>query len=260
MSGEVVMAGDRLPLASAFNLRDFGGHATADGRTVRRKMLYRSGTMALLTDRDATQLRAFGIRAICDFRRPNEREAEPTSWHGADVDYYCRDYRETSGVLGEVLRAGAATAEDMRAAMIALYRSIAIDHAESYRAMFRQMLAGRLPILINCAAGKDRTGVGAALILAALGVPRAAIVKDYLLTNDHADWDWRLAQGESRLAAARRDRADVIAPVLHADAAYLDALFETLDADHGGIDCYMEDVLCVDAPAREALREALLIP
>src|SRR3546814_4255016 len=70
----------RLPLESAFNLRDFGGYATADGRCVKRGMLYRSGTMALLTDGDADHLRSLGIRAICDFRRGNERTAEPTLW------------------------------------------------------------------------------------------------------------------------------------------------------------------------------------
>lgn len=247
-----------LPLASAFNLRDFGGHAAGDGRRVKRGVLYRSGTMALLTDADAAQLRALGIRAICDFRRANERKAEPTAWHGDDVDYYWRDYNETSGVLGEMLRAEGASAQDMRAAMVALYRVIAIDHADSYKAMFAQILAGRLPILINCAAGKDRTGVGAALVLAALGVPRATIVEDYLATNRHADWEWRLAQGETRLAVAMRTRADVIAPVLVADVAYLDTLFETLDAAHGGIDGYLEMVLGIDATARAALGEVLL--
>ncbi|MBH1993010.1 MAG: tyrosine-protein phosphatase [Sphingomonadaceae bacterium] len=247
-----------LPLASAFNLRDFGGHATGDGRRVQRGMLYRSGTMALLTDEDAAQLRALGIRAICDFRRPNERKAEPTAWHGVEVDYYCRDYSETSGVLGEVLRADNASAKDMRAAMVALYRVIAIDHADSYKAMFAQLLAGRLPILINCAAGKDRTGVGAALVLAALGVPRETIVEDYLATNTHADWGLRLAQGETRLAVAMRTRAEVIAPVLAADIAYLDTFFETLDAAHGGMLGYIEDVLGIDAAARAALCDRLL--
>ncbi|MFD1106461.1 tyrosine-protein phosphatase [Sphingobium olei] len=247
-----------LPLASGFNLRDFGGHAIRDARHVRRGMLYRSGTMALLTDADAQALRTLGIRAICDLRRPGERQEEPTSWHGPDVDYYCRDYSETSGVLTEILRADNATADDLHAAMIGIYRTIATDHADSYRAMFRQMLEGRLPILINCAAGKDRTGVGAMLILAALDVPRETILRDYLATNDHADWTWRLAQNDSRLARALRQRADVVTPVLRAEAAYLDALFETLEARHGGVDGYLRETLGVDADARAALRAALL--
>lgn len=249
-----------LPLKSAFNLRDFGGHDTLDGRTVRTGMLYRSGTMSLLTDDDAQALRALGIRAICDLRRPSERAEEPTSWHGADVDYYCRDYSETSGVLSQVLKAEDATAEDMYRAMIAVYRLVADDHAESYRAMFGQMLANRLPILINCAAGKDRTGVGAALILAALGVSRERILLDYLATNEHADWGWHLGQAESRLSRALRNGSDVVGPVLRADAAYLEVMFETLDAEHGGVDGYLRDRVGVGHEERRALRDALLKP
>jgi len=250
----------RVPIATAFNLRDFGGCATADGGHVKRGMLYRCGTMSMLTEEDAQQLRALGIRAICDFRRPSERAAEPTSWHGEDVDYYARNYSSASGVLGEILRGEGTSADDMRTAMIALYRTIAMDHAASYRAMFGQMLGGRLPILINCAAGKDRTGVGAALILAALGVSRENIAQDYLRTNLHADWGWRFAQAEGRLAQTHRDQAELVAPVLTADIAYLDALYAALEASHGGMDAYMEAELGIDASARTALRAALLEP
>nr|WP_218036593.1 tyrosine-protein phosphatase [Sphingobium sp. EM0848] len=247
-----------LPLGSAFNLRDFGGYATAEGRCVKRGVLYRSGTMALLTDADAEQLRSFGIKAICDFRRGNERTAEPTHWHGAEVDYFCRDYTESSGLLGEILKRDGATAEDMRATMIALYRDIPVDHAESYRAMFARIAEGRVPLLINCSAGKDRTGVGAALVLAALGVPRATIVQDYLLTNDHADWEWLLAQRNTLVARMRQARAETLRPLLVADAAYLDSLFAALDERHGGVDGYLADVLGVDAAARDAMRGMLL--
>ncbi|WP_022682407.1 tyrosine-protein phosphatase [Sphingobium bisphenolivorans] len=249
---------DRLPLEGGFNLRDFGGHGTADGRRVRRGMLYRSGTMALLTEADAALLQSLGIRAICDFRRPNERTAEPTRWHGAEVDYFCRDYVETSGVLGEVLKSDDATAEDMRQAMIALYRAIPVDHAASYRAMFAQILAGRVPILINCSAGKDRTGFGAALILTALGVTRETILQDYLLTNVHADWNWLLTQRDTRISRAWRRRPDMLEPLLKVDPAYLDSLFATLDKSHGGMDGYLTDALGVDGAARDALRGALL--
>ena len=248
----------RLRLESAFNLRDFGGYATADGRMVRRGMLYRSGTMALLSDADAAHLRSLGIRAICDFRRGNERTAEPTLWHGAEVDYFCRDYSESSGLLGEMLKRTDATAEDMRQAMLSLYRVIPVDHAASYRAMFAQIANGRVPILINCSAGKDRTGVGAALILAALGVPRETIVADYLLTNEHADWNWLLAQRNTLVARARRVRPEVLEPLLTVDVAYLDALFAVLDERHGGVDGYLTETLGVDEAAREALRARLL--
>ncbi|MEC3950734.1 tyrosine-protein phosphatase [Sphingobium sp. HWE2-09] len=246
------------PLEGAFNLRDFGGHVTMDGRRVRRGMLYRSGTMALLTDADAAHMRSLGIRSICDFRRDHERTAEPTGWHGPETDYVCRDYAETSGILSALIRSPASTAADMRDAIITVYRTIAMNHAESYRAMFAQILAGRVPILINCAAGKDRTGVGAMLILAAIGVPYQTIVDEYLLTNSQADWERLLARDDSPLARARRTMGDAITPLLRADTAYLDSLMAELDARYGGVDGYLDTVLGVDASARAALCEALL--
>ncbi|WP_340267492.1 tyrosine-protein phosphatase [Sphingobium mellinum] len=248
----------RPQLEGAFNLRDFGGYATSDGRHVRRGVLYRSGTMALLTEADADHLRALGIRAICDFRRANERAAEPTAWHGAEVDYFCRDYGESSGILSELMRRDDVAPEDMRHAMISTYRAIPVDHAESYRAMFRQIASGRVPILINCSAGKDRTGVGAALILTALGVPRDTIVQDYLLTNSLADWDWLLAQRNTLVARSRVALGAAIEPLLRVDTDYLDAMFHTLDESHGGIEGYLRDALGVDETVRETLRRTLV--
>jgi protein-tyrosine phosphatase len=247
-----------LPLAGAFNLRDFGGYATAEGRMVKRGMLYRSGTMVLLTDEDSEHLRSLGIRTICDFRRGNERRREPTSWYDDAVDYYCRDYHGTSGILEDMLRKGLATADDMREAMMNLYRTIHIDHAEAYRAMFDRLAAGGVPMLINCSAGKDRTGTGAALILALLGVPRETIIEDYLLTNDHADWDWLTGQSKTLIGEMHQRMPDVIAPVLAADEDYIATLFATLDAGHGGVDGYLTDVLGVDADKRAAICERLL--
>src|SRR3546814_2276774 len=94
--------------------------------------------------------------------------------------------------------------------------------------MFKRITDGRVPLRINCSAGKDRTGVGAALILAALGVPRPTIVQDYLATNAHADWDWLLAQRDTLVARMRLAGADMLEPLLRAEAAYLDSFFASL--------------------------------
>jgi protein-tyrosine phosphatase len=245
-----------LPLAGAFNLRDFGGYATAEGGTVRWGMLYRSGLMSHLTEEDARQLRALGIRAICDFRRGNERAAQSTRWHGTEIDYYCRDYEELTGQLGAMMMLGETSAESVRQAMIALYCDIPLHHAPAYRAMFETLLSGRVPLIINCSAGKDRTGVGAALVVAALGVPRDLIVGDYLLTNDHANWDLMLRH----LEPSRRERMQqpVMAPLLAADAAYLESFFGFVDRNCGGIEGYLAGELDVDASARDALRGLLV--
>ena len=248
-----------LPLEGGFNLRDMGGYATGDGRTVRRGVLFRSGVMSLLTEADEAHLAGLGIATVCDLRRPGERRREPTRWcEPAGVFYWSRDYDESSGVLGDLLRAAIPDPGAVRQMMIDLYPEILVDHKPSYRFLFERLAAGHVPLLFNCSAGKDRTGVAAALILSALGVPRETVVEDYLLTNEFADFGRIMARGEDRdYERFRKIDPAVIRPLLAAEPAYLDAMFDALDRDHGGIDAYLADI-GVDGPARMRLRELLL--
>lgn len=249
-----------VPLAGGFNLRDFGGYATADGRRVRRGRLYRSGTMALLTAEDMDRLRALGIGTIVDLRRQDERRAEPTLWHEAGgTRYWCRDYGESSGVLTAVMKRADATHESMYDAMMAVYRAIPADHAPSYARMFAALAEADRPVLINCSAGKDRTGFGAALLLSALGVTRAGVEEDYLATNDHADWDWLFSRRTTLMAHNVRERRAMMEPLLRADTAYLAASFDAVDERHGGMPAYLAS-LGVDAAMVARLRESLLEP
>jgi len=248
-----------LPFEGAFNLRDMGGYATADGGRVKRGMLYRSGTMAMLTEEAERQLGMLGIATVCDLRRANERAAAPTRWcEPAGVHYWSRDYQESSGVLADVIRSTEPTRDAMHAAMVNLYRDIPTDHAPSYRVMFERLLGGHVPLLFNCAAGKDRTGFGAVLILHTLGVPHDTIIEDYLLTNTYADFSRFTAKRESSLTRLAEQTPEIVAPLFAADADYLSALFETLDRDFDGIDGYLANSLSVDAEARSRLR-ALLV-
>jgi protein-tyrosine phosphatase len=248
-----------VTVKTGFNLRDFGGHTTHDGRKVRRGVLYRSGTMAMLDEEDAAFLRSLEINAICDFRRGDERASEPTLWHvGSKTHYWSHDYEQSTGMLTATLRSHNASANQLRDVMIQLYRDIPVDHAPAYRAMFVHLGEGATPILINCSAGKDRTGVAAALVLASLGVPRASIIDDYLLTNELAEWDRMMAHNSHNSALFNRVPPETLAPVLAADAEYLETMFQTLDERFGGLDGYLERELGVDTAARHRMHETLL--
>lgn len=249
----------RVEVDNGFNLRDFGGYAVQGGGTVRRGMLFRSGTMALLSEKDEEHLRTLGIRGICDFRRKDERLAEPTRWHQpAGIDLWAWDHELKSGVLAEILKTDFASGDKVRAAMIEIYREIPIDHAPSYSAMLARLAEGCAPMLINCSAGKDRTGVGAAIILSLLGVARQDIFSDYLLTNILVDWGAIFGTRDTRLGRAYRERPDAIRPMIEADAAYLDAFFALVEERWGGMEGYAEQELNIGAAALERIR-ALLI-
>ena len=247
-----------LPLEGGFNLRDMGGYLAADGRRVRRGMLFRSGVMSLLTEADEAHLAGLGIATVCDLRRPGERQRDPTRWcEPAGVFYWSRDYEEVTGVLGALLSGKVGDPSAMRAKMLNLYREILVDHAPSYRFMFERLAGGHVPLLFNCSAGKDRTGVAAALILSALGVARETIVEDYLLTNRYADFSRLTASGRGGADKFGSIDPDVVRPLLAADADYLAVAFDSLESDHGGLDAYLASI-GVDAAVKARLQDRLL--
>lgn len=248
-----------LPLVGGFNLRDCGGYATEDGQRVKRGMLFRSGVMSMLTEEDDAHLTQLGIASICDLRRGDERSMEPTAWHeGSETEYWTHDYEESSGVLSAMLDDPTSSPGGMRDTMIEVYREIPEHHAPAYRAMFERLAGGRIPLLVNCSAGKDRTGVAVALILSSLGVPRETVVRDYLLTNDYADFQRLLATRRSFTRKFANLPPEMIAPILAADPDYLDAMFEVLDTGFGGLEGYLSRKLGIDSAALDRIRGHLL--
>jgi protein-tyrosine phosphatase len=92
-------------------------------------------------------------------------------------DYQLDQSADAKGPPGEW------TADEARASFAASYPRILAQFNGQYRRMFAELLAGHAPLAFNCSAGKDRTGIGAALLLTALGVPRETVIADYLLSN-----------------------------------------------------------------------------
>ena len=247
-----------LALEGVRNFRDLGGYVTHDGRRVRWRHLFRSASLGSLTRRDHAQLDALGLRVICDLRATDERAKEPVRWScGAGPRLLARDYALDLGMLAAVMTRPEAGLQEGRAAFRELYSSLPLRFADSYRGLFAALFAGETPLAFNCSAGKDRTGVGAALLLAALGVPRATIVEDYLLSNDHYRPGPEVAaamsgrHGQWLLAL----RPEMMRLMLTVDASYLEAAFDAVERSHGSVEGYLEAALGVGASARHALRE-----
>ena len=114
-SSEALTADDaqRLPpLQGGRNFRDLGGYRTHDGRRVRWGRLYRSGSLAALTEADCRYLGGLGIRWVCDLRTTHERRSAPSAWCGDGAPlHWSRDYtlsfgdlRELHKLQGEIVR------------------------------------------------------------------------------------------------------------------------------------------------------------
>lgn len=161
-----------LQLEGVVNFRDLGGLPTSDGRTVRRGRIYRSDVLYRLTPGDTIALRPLGIRTVIDLRSRDEVRNYPESpLIAAGLQHF-----NVPIVVDAPLVANTMVEDNLL-----LLRNV----REGFRAIFGHLARDIFPVVINCFAGKDRTGLASALILGALGVPDDEIVADYALSERH---------------------------------------------------------------------------
>lgn len=177
---EVAPAGGPTPLvafapASVFNFRDLGGAPTVDGRTVHTGRLYRSDSLHRLTEAECAQLRTLGVRTVLDLRRPYEIERD-----GRIRDTSGLAYVNIHPVHREWNPASYDDATGPARFLADRYLDMAEEGAQGLGEALRFLSdGGNAPVVMHCFAGKDRTGVLAALTLCLLGVPDPHIALDY---------------------------------------------------------------------------------
>lgn len=241
-----------IALQGQTNFRDLGGYETLDGRHVRWGAIYRSGELSELTAADYRRLSALHIRTVYDLRDAGERARQPTVWAAGSVSRFDSPKPTTQTVANIPSDPQAA-----RAQMQAFYAKAPDRYAVEYGVIFRELLAAHQPLLLHCTGGKDRTGVASALILTALGVPRADVTADYQLT-DRLLRPAQLPAKTSLMKTMQTMSPDVQAEFVRADPAYLAAAFDAIDHEYGSVDGYLHQKLGV-GPAERAKLKALYL-
>lgn len=239
-----------ITLRGASNLRDLGGWPTADGRRVRWRTLFRSDRLSDLAPDDVARLRQLRLAHVVDFRGPIEQRAAPdrdvgATWHDAAIQPTLFRDIQAHRARGEVL-----TADAVAAMMCSAYRQFVRADTAQFARLFALLLQDDVPLAFHCTAGKDRTGVAAALLLSALDVPRAQVLEDYLLTNRC----YRVPEDERGPDLPH----DAAAALWAANADYLNAAFDTVEQEFGGLSRYLETELRLGAAQRNALQRRYL--
>lgn len=238
-------------LDGAPNFRDFGGYTTADGRQVRWGALFRSNQPAAMTAGDYRRIIPLSLATVVDFRTIDERQVAPTQWQGEPSPrIIVLPMGETPALkeLDPLIEAALAAGDlrQMHEVAIETYRRVPVEYAREYGQLLRSLATpDDMPLLIHCHAGKDRTGLGAALILSLLGVPRETIMVDYLLSND-------------LLLSEDDGRSEIETMYWSVHRAWLEASFESIEARYGSVDHYIEIALGVDPATRARIRSNLL--
>lgn len=239
------------------NFRDIGGYRTRDGRMVAWGRLYRSGSLGNLTPAGEQVIASLHPVGIIDLRANNERARDRGAWLTSMPGYWAKSYDMSTGDMGRTFAApGALEPAGIKAMMFAAYRRLPKEQADSYRELFARLITANGPLIVNCTAGKDRTGVAAALVLTALGVPYATVREDFLLSNGAPGMSTLGASLPGPLASLPPESARLIAGV---DGSYLDIAFNQIRTDYGSVEAYLARELGMGPTQIKSLRQTMLL-
>jgi protein-tyrosine phosphatase len=259
--GEAVVAAERLvPLRGTLNFRDLGGYVGAGGRRVRWGRVFRSDHLGDLDADDLDRLARLGVRTVVDYQGAHERgdQIRPELPEGVRrlerpiVDGPAGGVTFYDQVLNRSVTGFAV--EDL---MVFYRRTL-----ERAAATFGEVIGliadpTQHAVVFHCRAGKDRTGLTAALLLGALGVSEEHILDDYELTNRFRS-EQRVEEVRSQLAERGIDIEDFL-PLFEAPRAALAAALDDLRARWGSFDGYLTGAAGLDDATLADLRRQLLI-
>ncbi|WP_293907049.1 tyrosine-protein phosphatase [Phenylobacterium sp.] len=253
----------RIAFEGIDNFRDFGDYAAGQKR-LRRGLLYRSAHQARATDADLARLAGMGLSVVVDLRRSNEREREPSRrWEGFTAQVIENDIgQDTADEWATFIAGSDLSVGSFRAYMLDYYRAAPYQrrHIDLYARYFRALAESQGPVLVHCAAGKDRTGIICALTHHVAGVHDDDIVQDYLLTNDHERMVARLPVMREHVGMASGGRIpsdEALITAMRVEAEYLDEAFRVMREAHGSLDGYLDEVLGLDPRLRGRIHDRL---
>lgn len=170
--------GLRVALDGLHNFRDLGGYVTTDGRRVRSGRVYRSDALHRMTEADVARVRALGLVSVVDLRAPDEI-AHVGTGRIAELGAAYHNLPTRPAVLGADAPEGTAVSAPER------YLGYLAEGPGCFAGLVTLLADPRAtPAVLFCNAGKDRTGVSAAMVLGVLGVPDETVAQDYARTHD----------------------------------------------------------------------------
>ena len=166
-----------LDVEGCFNVRDAGGWSTTDGRWMRTGVLYRADDPVRLTTTGREAIARLGLKAVVDLRQKSQFDRGP--------GFADRSITHHIPVVDRVINIDDPPPIEQPGDIAGLYGDMAIrGEAELVRVIDTlATYVGEGPVMVHCAAGKDRTGMIVALIQAAIGVGLDEIVKEYALSD-----------------------------------------------------------------------------
>lgn len=253
--GTVLRVAERvLPLQRGSNFRDVGGYAAAGGKHVRWGMIYRAAAQPVLTRSDFRYLQALHLKSDVDLRSMDEREYSPDLIPAnTGSAYLAVDYKDEPDTPS--------------------YADAPFFFKPQLSEIFAALLKDEGPLVVHCTAGQDRTGIVTAIVLAALGVHREEILRDYFLSvkyrrpeNEIQRLDFARFPGNAFAAYLSKMSDEEFAaamtekPYLYDENGepYLQESFEKIEKQWGSIDNFLQKELSFGKVDVQKLRSIYL--
>lgn len=256
------------------NFRELGGYRVESGRRIKNGQFYRCAGLSKLDESDFKILNDLDLKIIVDLRSIGEKENEP------DVVPPGCEYYHHSGIVTmddpNHLSNQYGGNMDMKSAVIDIlqkkidmadpmeylkdcYKTMA-EHSESFKALFDLIKNNPdKPIAFHCTAGKDRTGVAAALILLSLGASEETVMEDYLLSNICRKAENDVVIDSLKGYSTEDSLLNIIRAMLEVNAELLNAYFHRVKELYGTWDDYFEQAIGLSSEERRLLKERYLV-
>lgn len=251
-----------MSMKTVVNFRDLGGITTSKGKTVKANRILRSGELVDLANEDKIKLvDNYGLKSIVDFRSSKEIDERP------DDSLECTDYYHIDIMKNVEKNASRSSFEDNDQyhpdkMMNDVYKTIILDDTatQGYRSFIDVLLNQKEgSTIFHCFAGKDRTGLGAAIILTILGASKEDIVSDYLETNVLRKEANNKMLEEKRNQGATEQELEYFNVFMSVKADYLETAFETANEKYGSFLDYIMNGIGVSKNEIETLQEMYLV-
>lgn len=224
------------------NFRDIGGCKSSDGRVVKEGLFFRSANLVNLSKNDLQMLKDLNIKTIFDFRDESEILRSPSDIV-ENINYIripaMPQLKSNIAQLGSIKEMMENMFDKNNAFELLKesYYNLPVNNP-AYKELVKLMQNdSNLPILMHCTAGKDRTGVGSAIILMILGVNRSSIVEDYLKSNQSAkDSINEILSVQPELKNVPKDKLKYIFGV---NETYINEVFKRIDTDFDSTEDYL---------------------
>ena len=241
-----------IKLQGAVNFRDLGGYQTRNGKQVKRNIIYRAAALNNLTPNDLQKIDDLDIKYYFDFRGPFEVATAPDKMTGNIIRISLPSGSENIGDSNYQKNLQNMLKTD---SFMSHFYTDLIPFKLRYQPLFDSLLnfKGNRNLVFHCTAGKDRTGIAAALILYALGVDKETIYDDYEATNYYRrNENIKAAYGMQLMYKVDKQTAN---SMLDANRNYIKSTFNQIERDFGTIENYLSKVMGLDDKKIVSLRK-----